>query len=286
LDWYDYDARNYNASLGRWMNIDPLAEKYTNLSPYTYVANMPVVAYDPDGKQIDITVNYKKDKDGNIIRDKNGNATITSVDINITGKVINFSDNNVNMKHAIGEMKSHFEKAFSGNVGGAKINATFNFSEAKSMEEVKEEDHLIVLAEPGSNHIAHGLSNQLGGKVAVVDADYFTGWYDTNFGDQGEYTTSHELGHLFGLEHYKKSIANGSYLMREGGGGNEVTPANYNTILKKRKSGINLGLNYDVNGLPNFGIYTGKSIFKLTNTSGRNKKVNKTDYYKKLSKSK
>ncbi|CAM1367964.1 hypothetical protein TPENAI_60327 [Tenacibaculum litopenaei] len=57
-------------------------------------------------------------------------------------------------------------------------------------------------------------------------------------------------------------------------------------MLIKRKSGINLGLNYDVNGLPNFGIYTGKSIFKLTNTSGRNKKVNKTDYYKKLSKSK
>ena len=34
------------------MNIDPLAEKYVNLSPYVYVANNVINAFDPDGKKL------------------------------------------------------------------------------------------------------------------------------------------------------------------------------------------------------------------------------------------
>jgi len=34
--------------------VDPLAEKYPSLSPYTYAANNPVVVYDKDGRILDI----------------------------------------------------------------------------------------------------------------------------------------------------------------------------------------------------------------------------------------
>ena len=50
---YDYfGARYYDARIGRWLQVDPLGEKYPSLGLYVYTANNPLLYLDIDGRQI------------------------------------------------------------------------------------------------------------------------------------------------------------------------------------------------------------------------------------------
>lgn len=51
----DFGARPYSPSLSRWLTPDPLAEKYYDVSPYSYCAGDPVNLVDPDGTTITIS---------------------------------------------------------------------------------------------------------------------------------------------------------------------------------------------------------------------------------------
>ncbi len=51
LNLYDYGARQYDAALGRWTSVDPLAEKHPESTPYAYCDNSPIRYFDPNGKE-------------------------------------------------------------------------------------------------------------------------------------------------------------------------------------------------------------------------------------------
>lgn len=49
LGVYDYGARMYDPAIGRWNGFDPMAEKYYDETPYSYVLNNPIMLIDPSG---------------------------------------------------------------------------------------------------------------------------------------------------------------------------------------------------------------------------------------------
>lgn len=49
LDWYDYGARHMDAM--RFTTMDPMAEKYYNMSPYAYCANNPIKYVETNGEE-------------------------------------------------------------------------------------------------------------------------------------------------------------------------------------------------------------------------------------------
>ena len=48
---YDFGARIYDPRLGRWLGVDPLTQKYPNLSPYVGIGNCPILFIDNDGQE-------------------------------------------------------------------------------------------------------------------------------------------------------------------------------------------------------------------------------------------
>jgi RHS repeat-associated protein len=272
---YDFGARMYDSRLGRWLSIDSKAGKYPSLSPYSFVANSPILFIDPDGKDIEFP-SIQKGEDGIII-----------IEMKITAKIVNESIwpvlNEVHMKDLVDrgsaalkeiygitgdniEVIDDFGNEISGNF---KVNVIVELSAASDSNPVTDKDHVIYIASHGS--IPHSKDDakktglEFAGKTVLgYTPDNYKLIYitnkilnikplrdengkmidgrDSNGDDSFERTLSHEIGHTGGLPHaedssFKTTLDN---LMREGREvkrGIKLEPIQMEILIEESRSG-------------------------------------------------
>ncbi|MFN8338596.1 MAG: RHS repeat-associated core domain-containing protein [Saprospiraceae bacterium] len=85
LNWSDFGARWYDACVGRFTGVDPIAEKFPHVNPYNYAENKPINNIDLWGLQ---ALPYQAIND---MKNQISNAVVSMVD-----KIGNAADNLVN----------------------------------------------------------------------------------------------------------------------------------------------------------------------------------------------
>jgi RHS repeat-associated protein len=134
LNVYDYGARNYMPDLGRFANIDRMAEKFDSMTPFQYAGNNPIYFIDVNGEYIDIN----DPSSGNRYRYANGETQKRQEDG--TYKTIDATENlsDFVLKTVAGisglENSGKTGKGLVDAFSGDKKNVTFEYSEGKSPE--------------------------------------------------------------------------------------------------------------------------------------------------------
>jgi RHS repeat-associated protein len=98
LGWNDYGARWYDAAVGRWWSVDPMVDKWNQVSPYIANLNSPLVFRDVEGADVIVaftggptgggkTIDYRSQESGTagkVVRDAENFAKENGIDFSGT----------------------------------------------------------------------------------------------------------------------------------------------------------------------------------------------------------
>jgi RHS repeat-associated protein len=126
---YDFGARMLDARLGRWLSVDPLASEYPGISSYCFVNNMPVIAIDPNGKEIIII-----GTNGQQYKYTPGMSTPNEATVDVQDVImgLNIAYNNIDI------VKKEIDFLVGLNDQGVKIQTTANFGNVNKFYPVGE----------------------------------------------------------------------------------------------------------------------------------------------------
>ncbi|MBW4889217.1 RHS repeat-associated core domain-containing protein [Mucilaginibacter sp. HMF5004] len=196
---YDYGARFYDPTIGRFLVIDKYAEKFQGISTYQYAALNPIKNIDMNGDSVWTTST----------RVQHGKDVTETRTIHITGKVLDAAG--VSSVRA-GELAASLNDRYNAqtatdsykNNDGGTTHITYNvdakFEAASSINDVKNSDHLVAIVDQVTGKADPKLGGgdavgvaRLNGKISYVEATgSLKGMTDIAF---------HEVGHNMGFDH-------------------------------------------------------------------------------------
>ena len=198
--FYYFGARYYDPSLsGLFLSVDPMSDKYPNLSPYAYCAWNPVKLVDPDGKEWDKPEDKEKaQKMENAV--KNRISDILKV-VQSKRKQIDRITNNEKMKASKKDKKLSTLK-----------------NELSDLEYQKEllEDFIVGLHDLGDDQDKRYSFNPSEGDVQVNTFQEVNGVIPINYQEHiaiGMANMIHETTHA--IQHYRNQMKNGNLMFCE-----------------------------------------------------------------------
>jgi RHS repeat-associated protein len=211
----DVISRMYDPALGRFWQIDPLADQYFPASPYNYTLNNPVNIIDPDGRSAEAVIDEK-------------NKTIK---VNIVVVFYGSGASQENVDAAIATINKMYnanadEDGWSDGGDGWKIqvNATGEITDEEGAKEMAEDNegnalYSYVRVEDQNNQTSVGGDNKISKMEEHAGNSGF--WISR---DMKTTTPAHEQGHGLGLSNPWHDLAEG--IMVPGTNNRKVTQGN------------------------------------------------------------
>jgi RHS repeat-associated protein len=187
---YDYfGARYYDSRIYRWLQIEPLYDKYLQFSPYQYGLLNPMKLVDADGNDVIVTI------EGNVI-------TVTMImnykTEGIGGHIFNTVEKeNILIKY-LNDAEDEWSEAareYKDNGYTLKFNFEFKENSVVNFDDIPEGENFAYYDEKGNEPgIVEGNKMKI---VPIITFDLF----GTHIKVSPSYTGSHEFGHIIGLSH-------------------------------------------------------------------------------------